>query len=159
MRYYFAYGSNMFIGQMLRRCPKAQYVKREVLNGFQFFINKRGVASIRKKKGSKVIGVIWKINSYEEIILDMYEGVNSGFYKKFYKEFLIGGENRKVLIYVDLSKGEGIPREGYMEKILKGANDFIFPEKYVKELETWSKYEREINSNINNNPRITVNKV
>lgn len=46
-----------------------------------------------------------------------------------------------------------------MEKILKGANDFIFPEKYLKELETWSKYERETNSNINNNPRIIVGKV
>lgn len=108
MRYYFAYGSNMFMGQMLRRCPKAQYVKREVLNGFQFFINKRGVASIRKKKGSKVIGDYMEDKLLlRSLSLDMYEGVNSGFYKKFYIEISIGGENRKVLIYVDLSKGEG----------------------------------------------------
>ena len=129
---YFAYGSNMNIRQMLGRCPKAQYVKKAILNGWELYINGRGVSSIRKKKDSKVVGVVWKITKLEERILDIYEGAGVGFYTKCF--FRNNGE--KILVYIDYHKGEGKPRPGYLERIIQGAEDFRLPQSYVEKLKT-----------------------
>ena len=50
-RLYFAYGSNMSVGQMRARCPAARAVGPAQLDGWRFFINRRGTAAIRPAAG------------------------------------------------------------------------------------------------------------
>ena len=47
---YFAYGSNLNLGQMAVRCPQAQLVRRAVLEGYELAF-RCGVLTILPKRG------------------------------------------------------------------------------------------------------------
>lgn len=70
---YFAYGSNLNIGQMAVRCPQAQLIERAVLEGYELAF-RRGVLTILPKEGSLVEGILWRVNAWDELTLDRYEG-------------------------------------------------------------------------------------
>lgn len=70
---YFAYGSNLNVGQMAVRCPMAQPIETAVLEGYELAF-RRGVLTILPKEGSRVEGLLWKVNTGEEWLLDHYEG-------------------------------------------------------------------------------------
>ena len=70
---YFAYGSNLNVGQMAVRCPLAQLVSRAVLEGYELAF-RCGVLTILPKAGGRVDGILWKVNDRDERALDRYEG-------------------------------------------------------------------------------------
>ena len=77
--YYFAYGSNMNQNRMLARDVIFSNVERGILENYKFIINKRskkdpkiGFANIEYCNGSKVEGVLYEIESIEQ--LDKFEG-------------------------------------------------------------------------------------
>lgn len=70
---YFAYGSNLNLGQMAVRCPMAQLVCRAVLEGYELAF-RRGVLTILPKAGGRIDGILWKVNDRDERALDRYEG-------------------------------------------------------------------------------------
>ena len=69
---YFAYGSNMNLDQMARRCPDAEAVGAVRLDGYRLAF--AGVATILPDPGSHVDGVLWEISDADEQRLDIYEG-------------------------------------------------------------------------------------
>lgn len=73
-RYYFAYGSNMNLGQMRFRCPDAEVVGNVRLEDYRLAFRGRapgnGVATVLPEKGSCVDGVLWKITEACEKNLD-----------------------------------------------------------------------------------------
>ncbi len=74
---YFAYGSNMNLDQMARRCPDAEVVGPVRLNGYRLAFAgspHNGVATILPAANSHVYGVLWKISAQDEKSLDRYEG-------------------------------------------------------------------------------------
>lgn len=82
---YFAYGSNINLGQMAKRCPDAQAVGTARLYGYELLFrgNSRGagVATIAPRKGGEVRGLLWRITPLCELSLDKYEG-----YPRLYKK-------------------------------------------------------------------------
>ena len=70
---YFAYGSNLNVGQMAVRCPMAQLVCRAVLEGYELAF-RCGVLTILPKEGGRIDGILWKVNDRDERALDRYEG-------------------------------------------------------------------------------------
>lgn len=133
---YFAYGSNMNPHQMIRRCPNSRPIAKATLGGFRLAINSRGVATIVCDEDSKVSGVVWKISPIDEMRLDRFEGVKIGAYFKREISILFGNKRRaKALVYVDKVSDVGIPREGYLEKIIRGARYFRLDKKYISNLE------------------------
>src|SRR5699024_12226219 len=70
---YFAYGSNLNLGQMAVRCPMAQLVCRAVLEGYELAF-RCGVLTILPKEGGRIDGILWKVNDRDERALDRYEG-------------------------------------------------------------------------------------
>ena len=68
MNLYFSYGSNMSIDQMKKRCPSASPVCLAELLNFQYFINKRGVASVVPRIGHSTKGVIWDLKSNKNFV-------------------------------------------------------------------------------------------
>lgn len=127
---YFAYGSNMDGKQILERCPKSNKIGQASISGFEFFINKRGVASISKKEGKKVWGIIYAITESDETSLDKCEG-----YPKVYGKEKLPELN--AFCYIDPIKEKGLPRDGYLEKIIKAAQLNSFPKEYIAELKSW----------------------
>ena len=70
---YFAYGSNLNLGQMAVRCPQAGVVGKAVLEGYELAF-RRGVLTILPKEGGRVNGLLWRVNAWDELTLDRYEG-------------------------------------------------------------------------------------
>ncbi|KZL78836.1 AIG2 family protein [Colletotrichum tofieldiae] len=81
---YFAYGSNLYLGQMAQRCPESVFKGKATLPGYKWQINQRGVANVVKSTdGSSVEGLLFSIRPKEERALDLSEGVSKGFYHKY----------------------------------------------------------------------------
>lgn len=138
---YFAYGSNMSPVQMMEeRCPGAEPIGIGVLKDYCFVINTNGVATIVPAEGSRVIGILWSITDMHEKTLDGYEGVKDGLYSRHFMGIeKQDGEETKALVYIAAESEPGIPREGYLEKILYGAEHFGLPEDYIEELRSWAR--------------------
>lgn len=131
-QFYFAYGSNMEMAQMTRRCPQALRVGRGVARHCRFVINRRGVATLRPQRNAETWGGIWRITDEDEAALDRFEGVADGCYRKTLATVrLDGGLTLKALVYIDPVTDHGAPRLGYLPRVVRGALDFRLPQTYV----------------------------
>ena len=72
---YFAYGSNLCVDQMARRCPNAADPRPATLADHDWLINERGVATVEPFDGSQVHGVVWRLDDHDLATLDSAEGV------------------------------------------------------------------------------------
>src|SRR6201999_220578 len=75
MHIYFAYGSNLCVEQMARRCPHATNPRPAMLADHAWLINQRGVATVEKFAGTQVHGVLWDVSDHDLATLDSAEGV------------------------------------------------------------------------------------
>ncbi|KAF4124500.1 hypothetical protein GMORB2_5166 [Geosmithia morbida] len=80
--YYFAYGSNLHLRQMKRRCPDSKYIGRARLLNHRWQINQRGYANVVAAHGHWVDGLVYEINAVDEAKLDINEGVSKNAYIK-----------------------------------------------------------------------------
>ena len=71
---YFAYGSNLNLFQMKRRCKDSIFLKKINLKDFRLtFRSKYRAADIEPKKNSIVPGGLFEISKSDEKKLDVYE--------------------------------------------------------------------------------------
>jgi len=84
-RLYFAFGSNLHLQQMAKRCPESLYVGRARLPGYRWQINERGFANIVDSREDVVEGLVYALSEKDEARLDRNEGVSRQFYHKYYK--------------------------------------------------------------------------
>jgi gamma-glutamylcyclotransferase (GGCT)/AIG2-like uncharacterized protein YtfP len=87
--YYFAYGSNLHLKQMKRRCPNSKYVGRARLADYRWQINQRGYANVAAAHGHWVDGLVYEIDGPDEARLDVNEGVSKNAYAKLYLPVLL----------------------------------------------------------------------
>jgi hypothetical protein len=76
-KFYLAYGSNLNLEQMAKRCPTAKVVGSCNLEGYQLLFkgpHDGAVATIEAKENSQVPVLIWEIKPDDELALDYYEG-------------------------------------------------------------------------------------
>lgn len=120
-RLYIAYGSNLNIAQMKRRCPTAKLVGVSEIKDYELVF--RGVATIEKKKGSRVPVGVWEIEENDEKALDLYEGYPR-FYKKEDFNIDLDGEKIEAMAYV-MTPGHrlGMPSDYYFNVIYQGYKD------------------------------------
>lgn len=130
-RLYFAYGSNMDPAQMNARCPDAVPVERGFVAGRRFLINGRGVATLLRARNTGVWGGVWAISAQDEELLDRFEGFPKRYRKERVSVSFEDGGSVKALVYIDPLDDEGIPREGYLPRILRGARSFRLPKDYI----------------------------
>ena len=121
---YGAYGSNLNLNQMIRRCPNARPVGSVVVNGMQLAF--KGVADIVHNKDGQVALGLWKITQACEAQLDIYEG-----YPRLYGKEFIGVKGLKdnfgtkdVMIYTMNSTEIYPPSSSYLQSIVQGYKDF-----------------------------------
>ena len=121
---YFAYGSNMDMQQMKTRCPSAKFVGLSNIKNFDYYIDDRGVASLRPKVGATAYGILWDIRDPDDWQkLDYYEGVRHDYYRRHYiqDEDLAG--DQRCAVYISTTGTDGKPRLGYQEKIVNAVYD------------------------------------
>ncbi len=122
--------------QMIARCPNSKPFAKAKLLGFRFAINSRGVATIVPDKEEAAWGVVWKISPLDEARLDLFEGIKMRVYlKRTIEVSFANNRQKKALTYVARNSKPGIPRIGYIDKIIEGAKFFGLPQKYITQLE------------------------
>ena len=137
-RYYIAYGSNLNIAQMRRRCPRSKVVGTAVLKDYELLFKGSmtgAYLTIEPKEGSEVPVAVWTVTPKDEEALDRYEGCPDFYYKK---EMTIEVEEtesgiksmKTVFVYIMHEyRTLGIPSIYYINTCLEGYNKFGFDRK------------------------------
>ena len=125
---YFAYGSNLNLFQMKRRCKDSIFLKKINLKDFRLtFRSKYRAADIEPKKNSIVPGGLFDISKSDEKKLDVYEDYQS-LYKKFYFTYY----GKKVMTYTMVNKTPfRFPTERYLNVVKRGYKDCGLDSKYL----------------------------
>ena len=134
MPLYFAYGSNMDVEAMARRCPASKPLGVARLARHRFVIMREGYASVARDPRRSVWGVLWELALADGPALDRYESVASRLYTKVSQPVLTEGGPRRALVYVGRSGEGGLPRPGYLEAVLATAESAGLPNAYLQEL-------------------------
>lgn len=127
MKIYAAYGSNMHIEQMKRRCPKAKVIGNGELLGYKltFRGGRTGVANVERSSRKRVPIVLWAITEECERALDRYEGYPTLYTKEVISVRTAAGE-QTAMLYVMSKQYEdmpAMPSEHYFEIIRQGYQD------------------------------------
>ena len=134
-RYYIAYGSNLNIRQMKRRCPGATILGTANLKGWELLFKGSGTGSyltIEECEGGTVPVVIWDVTPADEAALDRYEGFPSFYYKKEIRlqyKGICTGKRRTVTAFAYIMHEDrpvGVPSQYYMATCMEGYETFRF---------------------------------
>lgn len=135
--YYIAYGSNLNLAQMKRRCPTAKVIGTALLKNWELLFKGSKTGSyltIEPNTGSIVPVVVWEITSDDEKALDRYEGYPIFYYKKKIKvickisEIGISKCINAFAYIMHEERAIGMPTAAYMSTCIEGYKSFRFDE-------------------------------
>lgn len=141
MKYYLAYGSNLNLYQMKRRCPKAIPIGTSFIEGYELLFKGSKTGSyltIEKCEGARVPVAVWKVEDSDELSLDAYEGYPTFYYKKEMEiiyQGLVSKKKRKVKAFVYIMHEDrqlGVPSNYYVDVCANGYTSFGFDFEYLK---------------------------
>lgn len=123
-RLYIAYGSNLNLDQMKRRCPTAEVVGTATLRNWRLWFRgseNNAVATIERERRFTVPVLIWRIQPQDEFALDRYEGWPL-LYRKETLRITVNGKRTYAMVYIMNTAGHpyGIPSMGYLATINAG---------------------------------------
>jgi hypothetical protein len=126
---YFAYGSNLNLFQMKRRCKDSIFLKKINLKDFRLtFRSKYRAADIEPKKNSVVPGGLFEISKSDEKKLDVYED-----FPILYKKYFFYYHEKKVMTYTMVKKSVfKYPTERYLNIVKQGYKDCNLDYSYLK---------------------------
>jgi hypothetical protein len=140
---YWAYGSNLCVERIRRRCPAARKARAFAVHDAALVF--RGVADVVIRTGSVVPGGLWHITPECEAELDRYEGIKQRLYLKRYLPLKIDGQVWKCLFYqMATSRGIMPPGRDYADTIARGYRDFGLDVRVLNAAiaESWDNQER-----------------
>ena len=134
-RYYLAYGSNLNVPQMRRRCPRATILGTAKLRGWELLFrgSKSGsYLTIEECEGSEVPVAVWVVTPEDEAALDRYEGFPGFYYKREFKaqyKGILTGRRRTITAFAYIMREDrplGIPSMFYLRTCREGYDTFGF---------------------------------
>lgn len=135
MKYYVAYGSNLNVSQMSRRCPDAVPVGTARIPDYQLLFRGSGSGAyltVEPCEGASVPVAIWRVSAADEERLDRYEGCPRFYYKKHMAlrgRSLRDGRWSRVSAFVYIMHEDrplGVPADHYVRACLAGYENFNF---------------------------------
>jgi len=140
--WYFAYGSNLCVEQMIRRTGpigEEEFQHIALLPGYRLVFNMRGddgqVYANIMQPGDGVIGVLYRCGKAALARLDVYE---EGYDRRQVLVLLESGAMRVAMAYIarkECTTNEDAPSAEYLEIILRGARRQGLPEAYIHSIE------------------------
>lgn len=134
-RFYIAYGSNLNLEQMKRRCPTAEVMGTAKLTNWR--LRFRGgthsaVATIERERGFSVPVLVWRIQPRDELALDRYEGWPF-LYRKEILRVNVNGKRVYAMVYIMNEAGHpyGVPSVDYLNIIREGYVDAGFEQQIL----------------------------
>ena len=143
---YFAYGSNLDLPQMKRRCPESRLISKGSLSGHSLTFNRfssgweGGVADVIQKHDSEVWGLVFEISDSDLERLDRYEGYHKDETSMYERWKAVidtpNGQISDVWVYTVVEKQNFVqPTLEYLQIIKDAAIKWNFPKVYQQDLE------------------------
>ncbi len=121
--FYIAYGSNLNLNQMARRCPTARVIEASVIDDYRLMFrgsHDSAVATLEPANGEQVPVLIWELTPADVAALDHYEGWPT-LYRKEELPVRVNDKQVKAMVYI-MNEGRplGSPSCYYYSVILEG---------------------------------------
>lgn len=141
---YFAYGSNLDVEQMARRCPGHRVLGRALLADYRLCFPRRslvrgcGTAGIEPCPGGQVWGALYVLTSEDVRALHAHEGfdphgpAHANRHVPTHVEVATGEGRLRAYTYLAVPDGSGaLPSPDYLGHLLRGAVHHGLPQDYV----------------------------
>lgn len=128
-RYYLAYGSNLNIEEMKKRCPFAIPVGASAIKDYRLVYKGTKIVSyltIEPCEGSIVPVGVYEITPMDEFNLDYYEGVPTLYSKNMITVSLYGQDIQAIVYIMNPTYSYHLPSESYVSRCLQGYQNFHF---------------------------------
>jgi gamma-glutamylcyclotransferase (GGCT)/AIG2-like uncharacterized protein YtfP len=135
MPLYFAYGSNMNVEAMGRRCPRSKALGLARLERHRLAVMREGWLTAVRDPSSAVHGVLWELALSDIAALDRYEGLSQGLYSKAIQAVLAERGPKRAIVYFGANAGPGAMRPAYIAEVLAAARSWPLPLAGVEALE------------------------
>ncbi|MFQ5598063.1 MAG: gamma-glutamylcyclotransferase family protein [Nitrospiria bacterium] len=133
---YFAYGSNMDLGQMQSRCPGTKVIGVGRLFHYSIAFTrwsrswKSGTADILPEKGPTVYGALYDLSLEDLKKMDRFADYPNSYIRQDISVDC-GGEQLPALTYIARRFGVFLPSQSYLGKMVRGAESHDIPQEYV----------------------------
>jgi gamma-glutamylcyclotransferase (GGCT)/AIG2-like uncharacterized protein YtfP len=135
MPLYFAYGSNMIVAAMARRCPRSKALGLARLERHRLAVMREGWLTAVRDSSCAVHGVLWDLALSDVAALDRYEGVSKGLYAKLLQLVVAERAPKQAIVYFGANIGPGAARPAYIAEILAAARAWPLPAAGLEALE------------------------
>lgn len=131
---YIAYGSNLHLDKMAKRCPSAKILGSSEIKDYKLTFRgegNRSFATVEPCVGDSVPILVWKITVDDEKELDIYEEWPD-LYRKEMMEVVIDAKMVNAMIYI-MNEGRplNLPSSEYYTTILEGYKGAGFDVEYL----------------------------
>jgi len=123
-RLYIAYGSNLNMEDMARRCPAAKVAGTAELKNFELLF--RNHATVEPREGAAVPVAVWEIQPEDEQRLDWYEGYPSYYGKEMVEVEMESGAVSAMVYTMNPGHRPELPARQYLRTIEEGYRSFGF---------------------------------
>jgi hypothetical protein len=139
MPLYFAYGSNMNVEAMARRCPRSKPIGLARLERHRLAIMREGWLTAVRAPRAAVHGVLWDLALADVPALDRYEGLPKGLYAKTVQLVAVAGGAKWAIVYFGANAGPGAPKPEYLAAVIVAARAWGLPADGIAALEALGK--------------------
>lgn len=138
MPLYFAYGSNMDVEQMARRCPRSRPLGAARLMRHRLAVMREGWLTAMRDPTAAVEGVLWDVALADMRALDRYEGLDDGLYVKASQPVVAKDAPKRALIYFGANSGPGVARPDYIAAVLLAARHWRLSAVAIAQIERFA---------------------
>ena len=138
MPLYFAYGSNMNVDAMARRCPRSKALGLARLERHRLAVMREGWLTAGRDPRSAVHGVLWDLALADIAALDRYEGLPQGLYTKLIQPVVAERGPRQAIVYFGANAGPGAARQDYIADVIAAARSWLLPAEAIDALERFA---------------------
>ncbi len=135
MPLYFAYGANMSVSAMSRRCPRSKAMGLARLPGHRLAVMREGWLTAVRDPCAAVHGVLWDLALRDIPRLDQYEGLPHGLYAKASLPVITTGGAKSALVYLGANAGPGRTIPKYLTEVVTAARGWPLPTEAIAALE------------------------
>ena len=134
MPLYFAYGGNMSVGAMSRRCPRSNALGLGRLKRHRLAVMHEGWVTVVRDPSTAVHGVLWDLALSDVPALDRYEGLPQGLYSKVTRPVITPAGAKRALVYLGANAGPGRALPDYLAEIVATARGWPLPAEAIAAL-------------------------
>jgi len=141
-KYYLAYGSNLNVEQMKKRCRDSNIVGTTILNDYRLVYkgleDNYAYLTIEKSKGDFVPLGIYEVSFIDEIFLNYYEGYPNFYYKEYFPVDVNGNKEKAYIYIMNQNYEYHLPSQDYINTCMCGYEDFGFDKKILEDAFNYS---------------------